>query len=263
MKIYALMENMPYDDAFAGEHGLSLYIETESRSILFDSGQSERFAENAEKLGIDLGKVDIMIISHGHYDHGGGLRRFLELNESSPVYLSRYAFEPHFSGRSKYIGIDPSLASCERLVYVDDRLETGGLELLSCNGEERKYESGGAGLYALEDGKFVPDSFRHELYLKFTDRGRNVVISGCSHKGVLNISRWLRPDVLIGGFHFKNLDMTNETDVTKLDNAAEGLMSSETVYYTCHCTGEAQYRRLKERMGDRLNYISSGQVIEI
>ncbi len=78
MKITALTENtsktgLPY------EHGLSLYIETEKHNILFDTGQTELFAQNAETLGIDLGKVDIAVLSHGHYDHGGGLKRFLEL----------------------------------------------------------------------------------------------------------------------------------------------------------------------------------------
>ena len=67
------------------EHGLSLFIETEEHKILFDMGQSDAFIKNALSLGIDIAKVDIAVISHGHYDHGGGLRYFLELNRSAPI----------------------------------------------------------------------------------------------------------------------------------------------------------------------------------
>ena len=76
MKITTLMENTACADRYAAEHGLSLFIETKSKNILFDSGPSEAFAANAEKLGVNLGKADIAILSHGHYDHSGGMLRF-------------------------------------------------------------------------------------------------------------------------------------------------------------------------------------------
>lgn len=264
MKIYTLMENTPYNDDFLYEHGLSLYIETENHRILFDSGQTDGFAENAEKLGIDLENADMMILSHGHYDHGGGLRRFLKINKTAPVYLSRYAFEPHFSGKSKYIGLDTSLAKCDRLVYIDEGLKIdSGLEILSCNHMNRTFGTDSFGLYTATDGEYVPDDFRHELYLTISESGRDVLFSGCSHKGVLNISHWFKPDVLIGGFHFKKLDVDDGRGRETLDMSADELLNFNTVYYTCHCTGTEQYRYLKGRMGDKLSYLSSGQVIEI
>ena len=117
MKITALTENtsktgLPY------EHGLSLYIETEKHNILFDTGQTELFAQNAGALGIDLGKVDIAVLSHGHYDHGGGLKSFLELNKTAPVYMSKFAFEPHYNGTQKYIGLDLSLRDSGRIIFM-------------------------------------------------------------------------------------------------------------------------------------------------
>ena len=82
MRITCLAENTACN-GFEAEHGLSLYIETNGNRILFDMGQTDLFSGNAEKLGIDLNTVDFAVISHGHYDHGGGLRKFLEINQKS------------------------------------------------------------------------------------------------------------------------------------------------------------------------------------
>ena len=87
MKITALLENTSEREDMLTEHGLSLYIETQNHTILFDMGQSGLFAKNAAVLGIDLGAVDIAVLSHGHYDHGGGLAVFLEINKTAPVWI--------------------------------------------------------------------------------------------------------------------------------------------------------------------------------
>ena len=129
MKIIALMENTAAVPDVLSEHGLSLYLEGKGHRILFDTGQSENFAVNAKRLGVDLAAVDLAILSHGHYDHGGGLKRFLELNQKAPVYLSVYAFEPHFNG-VKDIGIDPKLRESGRLRFVKEKTVLDeGLEL--------------------------------------------------------------------------------------------------------------------------------------
>ena len=81
MKLWTLVENTSCNENLKNEHGLSFYIETQNHKILFDFGQSDIFLENANKMGIDLSKVDIAILSHGHYDHGGGLKTFMKINE--------------------------------------------------------------------------------------------------------------------------------------------------------------------------------------
>jgi len=263
LKISTLMENTPYADGFLYEHGLSLYIETGKHRILFDTGGSAKFADNAERLGIDLSQVDIAVLSHGHYDHSGGLKKFLLLNHTAPIYVSRYAFEPHYAGADREIGVDPELERHPQIVPVNESLTLdGGLELCACNDRPRPYHMGNYGLYAFRNGALEPDTFLHEQYLTVHEDGKKIVFSGCSHKGVLNIMHWLTPDVLVGGFHFMKVDPEGPEKAV-LDEAAEVLLRYDAKYYTGHCTGIPPYRYLKAIMGDRLEYLASGQVIAI
>ena len=254
MKIVTLMENTSCREDLTCEHGLSLYIETVKHKILFDAGQSAAFADNAEKLGVDLEKVDFAVLSHGHYDHGGGLGRFLGCNEQAPVYVSSHAFEPHYS-QNGYIGLDLSLESNQqiRLVSQSTQLAEGiMLHQIACEPMDT------AGLLVEENGIRKPDDFRHEQYLMIEEQGKRILISGCSHKGILNIMEAFRPDILIGGFHFMKI-----TDTTWLQEAATKLLSYDTIYYTGHCTGQNQYDFLKGIMADKLHYLSTGAVLEI
>jgi len=254
MKVVTLMENTACREGLCFEHGLSLYIETENHKILFDAGQSAAFADNAEKLGVDLREVDFAVLSHGHYDHSGGLRKFLEINKTAPVYVSCHAFEPHYSANG-YIGMDPTLAENKQIRYVAEttvlaegitlhRLETAPMDT--------------AGLEMEENGVRKPDDFRHEQYLLLEERGKRILISGCSHKGILNIVEAFRPDILIGGFHFMKIE-----EEEKLEEAAKKLLEYDTTYYTGHCTGQKQYDYLKTIMGERLHYIAAGTVLEL
>lgn len=258
MKIVTLMENTACEETLAAEHGLSLYIETGDHAILFDAGASGAFADNAEKLGVDLTKVDFAVLSHGHYDHGGGLTRFLERNDTAPVYLNPHAFEPHHNASGKYIGLAPALAESGRLRFAEDGQQLApGLTLYSkinCPFGIQSY-----GLTVMEDGQLRPEDFRHEQYLLVEEGGKRVLFSGCSHRGILNIVDQFRPDVLVGGFHFLKLDPGGEL----LSRAAQKLMAYPTVYYTGHCTGQAQFACLKAQMGERLREIHAGIGFEL
>ena len=257
MKVQVLLENTSLNEDLKAEHGLSLYIETDKRKILFDMGQTEAFADNAEEMGIDLSQVDIAILSHGHYDHGGGLRRFMEINHKATIYLNHHAFLPYYNGTEKYIGLDQELKQSNRFVFVDDLLEIeDGITLCSCNQKMRPFSFSHFGLMKKEDDRLVPDDFRHEQYLLIQEAGKKVLLSGCSHKGILNIMNWLKPDVLIGGFHFSKMDCAQDSEA--LWFAAKTLQGYLAKYFTGHCTGEAQYAFLKEILGDQLECLGTG-----
>ena len=263
MRIVALMENTTCREDLSCEHGLSLYIETGNKRILFDAGQSDTFAENAQKLGVDLTKVDIAVLSHGHYDHGGGFARFLELNQTAPVYLQREAFAPHYNAVQKYIGLDIGLQQSGRLIFADEDVQLApGIVLYVSKSRAPQYPVESYGLSVLESGTLYPDVFNHEQYLLIEENGKRICISGCSHKGILNIMEWFRPDILVGGFHFMKLNPDGD-GAAALENAAQELLRYNATYYTGHCTGEAQFVFLKERMGEHLHSLSTGTVMEL
>ncbi len=263
MKIAVLTENTAVRADAAFEHGLSLYIETNRHNILFDMGQTDAFVKNASLLGIDLSQVDIAVISHGHYDHGGGLSHFLRLNSKAPVYLSRYAFGGYYHGPERYIGLDPALKENNQLIFTGDQLIVDEeLTFCSCNGCPGKYPLDSAGLSVKQNEDFIPDTFLHEQYLVITEENRRVVFSGCSHKGILNIMDWLHPDILVGGFHFMKQELSDGENPV-LQEAAKVLSGYPAVYYTCHCTGIPAYTYLKNKMGGQLFYLASGEVIDI
>ena len=287
MKITVLTENTISKNAeisklpLQGEHGLSLFIQTQNKNILFDMGQTNLFAKNASLLGINLQTVDFAILSHGHYDHGGlssplpatlkneyfGIEAFAHINQKAPIFINSNAFSQNFNANKKYIGLNQELLQskiAERFVFVQDEKEiTQNIKLFSCNSYKKSVATNAFGLMQLQNGTFVPDNFNHEHYLLIQENDKKILISGCSHKGILNIVEWFKPDFLIGGFHFKSLDVENPCQKLELESYAKKLASYNTKYFTCHCTGTQQFEILKSIMKEKVEYISTGDSIEL
>ena len=287
MKITVLTENTISKNAeisklpLQGEHGLSLFIQTQNKNILFDMGQTNLFAKNASLLGINLQTVDFAILSHGHYDHGGlssplpatlkneyfGIEAFAHINQKAPIFINSNAFSQNYNANKKYIGLNQELLQskiAERFIFVQDEKEiTQNIKLFSCNSYKKSVATNAFGLMQLQNGTFVPDNFNHEHYLLIQENDKKILISGCSHKGILNIVEWFKPDFLIGGFHFKSLDVENPCQKLELESYAKKLASYNTKYFTCHCTGTQQFEILKSIMKEKVEYISTGDVINI
>ena len=256
MKISVLTENTCCQPQLQAEHGLSLYMEVGQRRILFDMGQSGAFVDNALKMGIDLRQVDLAVISHGHYDHGGGLGRFLEINSRAKVYLSPYAMGRFYNKTGKYIGLDGMLAGDSRLVFVEQELALGdGCVLRSGNGLPQKFPCPEDGLHVERDGGLMEDDFCHELYLCIEEGQNRVCFTGCGHRGVENILCWTGADVLVGGLHLRNMEQV------ELAALARRLEKRNVQIYTGHCTGELPLEYLTERLG--VKPLTTGVVYEI
>lgn len=259
MRVYTLMENQPAGPGYAAEHGLSLYVQAGGRALLVDMGQGDGFLRNAAALGVDISQVEAAILTHGHYDHGGGLGAFYGANLRAVVYSRREAFAPHYRADGGYIGLDPAYIWPSRICWTEDETNLWpGAYLCTCNGRPMAYGGATEGMYTQIGWERQPDDFSHEQYLVLEEGGRRVVFSGCSHKGVCNIAAWLRPDVLIGGFHLRE-----DADPALVEQVGRRLLALGGIYYTCHCTSEGAYARLKDIMGEKLRRLRAGDVAEI
>ena len=274
IRLVCLAENTSDNSELHAEHGLSVYVETKKHKILFDLGQSGLFRENAEKLGIDLKKVDTVIISHGHYDHGGGLAELIKINPNAKIYLKSNAFGEYYSNHgsvSKYIGLDSSLADYPNIVFTDGELVIDGELTLFSNVTERDfYSSANGSLFMKQNGIFERDRFLHEQNLVINDGNKQVLITGCSHSGIVNIVRRFEAAYktdsscdVIGGFHLFDVSAKQYEKPGMICAIADELMKTGAHFHTCHCTGTEAYSLMKERMKDKLDYFSVGKEIII
>lgn len=274
MKITALLENTSCKEGIKAEHGLSLFIQAKEKSILFDTGATGMFAENAQKLHVDLAKVDLAVLSHGHYDHSGGMQTFLKLNSTAPIYLRKSAFGPYYSerdgGATEFIGIDESLITNNRLIFTGKETPLGkGLSLFSAVKGERFFPTGNKSLLKKTEDGYERDDFAHEQNLVIEEDGISLLVSGCSHRGIVNIVDHFHalfghyPTHVIGGFHLYNHRTGKPESNETLHQIADALLASGATYYTCHCTGEENYQVLRTFMGDKVEYLSGGRTLEL
>lgn len=273
MVITTLIENTSRDECLKKEAGLSFYIETERHKILFDTGASGAIVENAVVLGIDLSEVDVVILSHGHYDHGGGLDAFFKVNGKAVVYVQESAFGDYYSRRGEdvvYIGLDKTLAYHPQIVAVNGNLLLDEELFLFSGSVGRKLVSWANGnLLSGRNGEYVLDTFSHEQYLVVKEKGKAVLLSGCAHCGIVNIlDRYAEladgePDCVFGGFHLSNPRMEGQVDGELLEKLSHRLLSGSSVYYTCHCTGLKAFGILHSLMGERIRYAGTGDQIEM
>ncbi len=274
MKIISLSENTTNQESLGTEHGLSLYIETEKNKILFDTGASGLFYENAQKLGVNLSDVEIAVISHGHYDHGGGIKTFLSVNSKAKIYINKRAFNKHYAkrpnGELEYIGLDQTIMPDERIILTDDYYKISEeLELFS-NVEGNDFvPSGNKSLLMQSEGTQVADSFSHEQNMIIHEKDKTLLLAGCAHRGIVNIINHMKiklikeADYVIGGFHLYNAANGKSEDKEVVKKIADYLMKTKSIYYTCHCTGVESYKLLKKYLGDKIRYLSAGSQITI
>lgn len=268
MNITCLVENTPGSSDCLYEHGLSFYIETKEHKLLVDCGQTDAMLKNAKKLGIDLKRVDTVILSHGHYDHSGGILPFAELNPFAKIYMQRTAGGEYYSIREEgavYIGIDKRILELPGLVQLDGDCEIDEeLHLFSGVKGTRFPAKGNLRLKRKGADALVQDDFSHEQCLVIKQGGKQILLSGCAHNGILNILDRYReiydtePDMVFSGFHMMQKEYSPE-DMENIRSVARELVGYKTIFYSGHCTGQEAYRVMKEIMGEQLREIHSGE----
>jgi 7,8-dihydropterin-6-yl-methyl-4-(beta-D-ribofuranosyl)aminobenzene 5'-phosphate synthase len=272
MQIKVLSENTSISQTFHHEHGLSIYIETQEKKVLFDTGASELYLKNAQALGVDISDIDYLVLSHGHYDHGGGLKAFLRENEKAEIFLHRLAFEKYYAAKKdgvEYIGLDQELKDNKRFVFTSDRFFLSkGLQVFSNVVQHFALPMSNKSLLMEKDGEKVADTFSHEQSLIVEENGKTLLLTGCSHNGIRNILHHFQelkgkmPDVSIGGFHLSTTRGSHDS-LESIDELGRYLLETGVTFYTGHCTGQVPFARLKEVMGEKIHYLPAGSVFTI
>ncbi len=272
MKLITLVENTPGAVGCIHEHGLSIYIETDQHKILLDTGASDAFLKNAVVLGIDLSQVDMLVLSHGHYDHAGGIMDFVGVNPKASIYMRPAAVKGYYhlnDSGAKYIGIDQSIEALPQIIFTKEQEKLDGqVSVFSGVTGRRLWPKGNEKLKCLINGQFQQDAFEHEQSLVIRDGVESIMISGCAHNGILNILDKYReiygslPDKVITGFHMKkNAPLTLAERETVVSTAEELKQMKNVMFYSGHCTGDEAFDIMKEIMGEQLVALHSGERI--
>lgn len=268
MKIINLIEDTKGVEGLCHEHGLGFYIETENHHLLLDTGASGDFVLNAEKLGIDLKRVDTLVLSHGHYDHTGGVMRFAQINPTAQIYLHKNAgggYYNDYNSQHKYIGIDKNILNLEQVILTEGNVCLDDeLFLFSDIDCVTPIPSGNSILKKEVDGVLLQDDFVHEQYLAINSGGKTALLSGCAHRGIINILSAYKklfisyPDYVISGFHMMKKTPYDEADKKLVKLTAQALAETGSQFFSGHCTGDEAMEILLGILGDKLRVIHSG-----
>ncbi|TES84396.1 MAG: MBL fold metallo-hydrolase [Dehalococcoidia bacterium] len=275
LRITTLSENTAGMDGFLGEWGLSILVESDEAKILFDTGQNVSTIHNAKLLGIDLSQIDKIVLSHGHFDHTGGLRQTLsEIGREIEVIAHPDIWQAKYAARqgeeARYIGIPFSRGELEDLgakfkltsepVAISDSIMTSGEIPLVTD-----FENIEPFLVVKEDGNFEPDIFRDDQALIIKTPAGLVVILGCAHRGIINtlyhaqkLSGAKKIDSVIGGCHLMN---SSEERIWRTIAALKELGVGRLG--VCHCTGMAASVIMVQEFGDRFLLNNAGTVLNL
>lgn len=274
LRLTILVENTASGRGLQAEHGLSLWIERGSRRVLFDAGQTDLLCRNADRLRIDLGTADALVLSHGHYDHTGGLSAALEKTRpgvqvfAHPAVMdARYAKNP--DGTAREIGMPASsrtaLEKRALLERVDSPRDIGhGLWVTGPVPRDTTFEDTGGPFYTDEACR-QPDTLPDDQ-AAFADTPEGLaVILGCAHAGVINTLRYIqnifprRPVYAVwGGMHL------GAASVERMNQTVAALRKMDVrKLFPIHCTGFPAAARLWKEFPGRVAACPVGTTVEL
>ncbi len=256
----------------AAEHGLSLWIEAHGRRVLFDTGQGAALARNARALGVDLARADSVVLSHGHYDHSGGLAHVLAVAPAAQVYFHPDVLNHRYvvrAGASRPIHMPRSARTAlagrqgDRLHWVTEHAVLADGVGLTGPIPRNGVPEGGTEPFYLDPEGTQRDPLSDDLALWIETPGGLVVCLGCCHAGLENTLAYiarLRPARLravLGGLHWQS------AGPEQLERGAQSLLArAPDQVVPCHCSGSAAGQVLRRSLGERVAFGRAGSVFE-
>ena len=263
LQVIILVDNfVDRGEGLLAEHGLSLLVEGEDGKVLLDAGQTGVCVRNAARLGVGLDYLDRVVVSHGHYDHGGGLPALLDACVRPEVLAHPHAFSPRYAGRpgqeERPIGLSYKVEDLTRR-GARVRLETRALEIsrafLATGPIPRliEFEDDAPDFWVKGDHGWLPDHFEDDQALVVRTKEGLVVLLGCAHAGVINTLRHAmkltgddRIRAVIGGLHLASASLGR---IHRTMAALREMEVGQVV--ACHCTGFAARMHLHATLGER------------
>jgi 7,8-dihydropterin-6-yl-methyl-4-(beta-D-ribofuranosyl)aminobenzene 5'-phosphate synthase len=267
VRVTVLVDNNTSRANLKAEHGLSLWIEYGEKRILFDTGQSNALVTNAEKLGIDLAQTNAIVLSHGHYDHTGGLYAVLDFATKAKIYLHPAAIETKFSHKTtvaKSIGMS---ASARKAIQSRNIIWTAAPAWLfpsvAVTGQVPRindFEDVG-GSFFLDEIRRKADELLDDQTLFIESAKGLIVVLGCAHAGVVNILNHVakitnqrNAYAIIGGMHLVN------STLARIENTIEAFKEYDVQkIIPLHCTGRKAMEALKTAFGDNCLCLGAGE----
>ena len=273
MEITVLIDNEKKEQAYRSEHGLSMLIEFNGTTILFDTGKSDAFIQNAKLLGKDLSKVNYVVLSHGHYDHTGGLEAFMNINKTAKIVIKKEAVFENKLSRST--GIDRNISFPlkdklekfeNRILWADKALElVPDLFVLSDIQRDPNHVFTDSFLYVEEEEGFVPDTFKDELFIGAVKNDKLIVFTGCAHNGIENMIQTAvdytaikEIEFVIGGTH---LNRASEQQVKDTISRLKGYSIKRAAFN--HCSGQHNIPKINEELDADVTYAFGGKSYKI
>ena len=269
IRITILIENTAYKAGLKTEHGLSFWIEYGNNKILFDTGRSESILYNAKTLDIDLAQTDAIILSHGHYDHTGGLPSVINIASKAKIYLHPAATEPKYSQKTsgtKYIGTsDSAKKAIEDCPIIWTETPATIFPAMSVTGQVPRmndYEDVG-GHFFIDENCQRPDELLDDQTLLMKLAKGLIVVFGCAHSGVVNTLDYISKltgekniYAVIGGMHLLNASRA------RITNTIEVFQKYEIQkVIPLHCTGHKAIGAMKNAFGDKCLCLGAGRQI--